>query len=90
MCAKDDISAEQAGKTMLQLASRVVVMVSTDREARKKEREFWCCWISSMGLGAWEAVCDGLTWRRRLNGTQDVKVSLFIMDFRKLGQLGWV
>jgi len=30
----------------------------------------------------------GLTWRRRLKGRQEVKVSFFIIDLRKVGQLG--
>ena len=30
----------------------------------------------------------GITWSRRLNGRQDVNVSLFIIALRKVGQLG--
>ena len=29
-----------------------------------------------------------ITWSRRLNGRQDVNVSLFIIAVRKVGQLG--
>ena len=36
------------------------------------------------GFGKW---C-GITWRRRLNGRQDVNVWLLIIAFRKVGQLG--
>lgn len=30
----------------------------------------------------------GITWSRRLNGRQDVNVSLLIIALRKVGQLG--
>ena len=57
--------------------------------------------LGSGRLGFWgEKICErkkrrggfwrkeGLTWRRRLNGTQEMKVSLLTMERRKVGQLG--
>ena len=80
--------AEQVAKLTLQVASRVWVIRVTDFSARKKEFEF-CS--SNVGL----VKCDGeerrrvlmrLTWRRRLKGRQDIKVTLLRKELKKVGQ----
>ena len=44
--------------------------------------------VNERGVGGGFGKWWGITWRRRLNGRQDVNVWLLIIASRKVGQLG--
>lgn len=77
----------QVASMGLQAASRVRVMVENDLVTEKNDMEFW-----RNRLARFERSKDRrqATWSRRLNGRQEVKLSLRRKLFMNCGQLSWV